>query len=621
MASDVVVVGPPRRLDRVRVVREDPPRSGPAAAVVAGLRELPHSDEILLLAVDVPRLPEAVAALRAIPMGPDGTVAVDRDGRLQWLLGRYRGDALREAAARFGDPIGRPLRALLVDLDLTTAELPAGVEADVDTVADAEAGRCGPARGGGAMSDDVDAALDAWWATLTAALGLGDVPVDRATILGLAGDAAHAIVRPAAPLTTFLAGYAAGLAGGSASDVSGAIERARRRHRGMTDTSVTARPSGHRPHGRSWQAARDAARTRFAPTRVVELELRGSVGSVLAEDAVAPRAVPHYDSSAMDGWAVAGPPPWSPTSDGRLRAGRAQQVVTGGLLPEGTEAVVPIERAELVDGRMDASRPEPGAHVRRAGEEASAGTILVTAGTRLSPAHLAVLAIAGIDAVSVRRPPRVGFVLTGDEVTTSGLPDPGRVRDAFDPLLPLAVERMGTAPMPPVRVGDDPVAIRAAIDGFDAADVIVTVGGTGRSPADRLREAIGDATTVFDGVAMRPGHPAFLAVLPDGRALLALPGNPLAAVAVLLSFLPPIVDALTAASSAPAPRLQVADALTGWLGGTMLVPCRATDRGLAAAPATRPNMLRGLAASSVIAVVPADGVEAGGTLEVLPLTW
>lgn len=77
------------------------------------------------------------------------------------------------------------------------------------------------------MSDDVDAALDAWWATVTAALGLGDVPVDRAAILGLAGDAAHAIVRPAAPLTTFLAGYAAGLAGGTAADVSGAIERAR----------------------------------------------------------------------------------------------------------------------------------------------------------------------------------------------------------------------------------------------------------------------------------------------------------------------------------------------------------------------------------------------------------
>ncbi|GAA2752380.1 DUF6457 domain-containing protein [Amnibacterium kyonggiense] len=77
------------------------------------------------------------------------------------------------------------------------------------------------------MSDDVDAVLDAWWTTLTRALGLEDVPADRGAILGLAGEAAHAVVRPAAPITTFLAGYAAGLAGGSASDVAAAIERSR----------------------------------------------------------------------------------------------------------------------------------------------------------------------------------------------------------------------------------------------------------------------------------------------------------------------------------------------------------------------------------------------------------
>jgi hypothetical protein len=77
------------------------------------------------------------------------------------------------------------------------------------------------------MSDDIGPALDLWWTTLTQALGLEDVPADRDAILGLAGEAAHAIVRPAAPITTFLAGYAAGLAGGSAADVASAIERSR----------------------------------------------------------------------------------------------------------------------------------------------------------------------------------------------------------------------------------------------------------------------------------------------------------------------------------------------------------------------------------------------------------
>jgi molybdopterin molybdotransferase len=369
-------------------------------------------------------------------------------------------------------------------------------------------------------------------------------------------------------------------------------------------------------HGVGWAAAREAAGG-WGAAEAVELPLAASAGAVLAEDAIAPRAVPHYDSSAMDGWAVAGPPPWCVVDEEVLVPGQARVIVTGGALPLGADAVVPAERGTLVAGLLDASLPAPHAHVRRAGEEAPAGTVLVAAGTRLSPAHLAVIAIAGLDAVTARARPRVGFVLTGDEVTTSGLPVAGRVRDAFDPLLPLAVDRLGAVAMPPVRVGDDPAAIRGAIDGLDA-EVVVTVGGTGRSGADRLREAILGAETVFDGVAMRPGHPALLARLTDGRPLLALPGNPLAAVAVLLSFLPPLIDAVTGATAGPARTRTASVDLPGWAGGTSLVPC---GEGTVPAQATRPNMLRGLAASDVLAVVPPAGVRAGEQVQVLPLPW
>ncbi|WP_199706387.1 NTP transferase domain-containing protein [Amnibacterium setariae] len=134
---DVVVVGPPRGLPGVRVAREDPPGSGPAAAVVAGLGALPPVEEVLLLAVDLPRLPEALPLLLAAPLGPDGAVVVDADGRRQWLLGRYRGAALRAAATALDYPADRPLRALVGGLDLAPVRLPAGLELDVDTVADA----------------------------------------------------------------------------------------------------------------------------------------------------------------------------------------------------------------------------------------------------------------------------------------------------------------------------------------------------------------------------------------------------------------------------------------------------------------------------------------------------
>lgn len=373
-------------------------------------------------------------------------------------------------------------------------------------------------------------------------------------------------------------------------------------------------------HGILWADARAAA-SAWQAAPAVAVPLATSVGTVLAADAVAPQPIPHYDSSAMDGWAVAGPPPWRVTEEDVLVPGQAKVVVTGGVLPLGAVAVVPVERGSRVDGLLDAHVPETGSHVRRAGEEAMAGAVLVLAGTRLSPAHLAVLAIAGLDGVMVRARPRIGFVLTGDEVVTSGTPAAGRVRDAFDPLLPLAVERLGASALPPVRVGDDPAAIRTALGSLADADVLVTVGGTGRGGADRLREAIGGAESVFDGVAMRPGHPALLARLADGRPLLALPGNPLAAVAVLLSFLPPLVDALTGTAPVGPSAASAAVELPGWEGGTSLVPCRATEDGLLPAEANRPNMLRGLAASSVLAVVPPGGVRAGAEVRVLPLPW
>jgi molybdopterin molybdotransferase len=376
---------------------------------------------------------------------------------------------------------------------------------------------------------------------------------------------------------------------------------------------------GRRPHGTSWDDARSLTRA-WSPGPSAPVPLREAVGAVLAEDVAAPGPVPHYDSSAMDGWAVAGAPPWRIGHAGPLGPGRAVPVVTGGLLPDGADAVLPTELGSERDGLVSGPAPEPGGHVRRAGEEASAGAVLASSGRRLTAADVAVLAIAGLDVVPARSRPRVACVLTGDEVVTAGRPEPGRVRDAFDPLLPLAIRRLGGDAPPPVRLGDDPEAIRSAVAAADA-DAVVTVGGTGRSGADRLREALRGAETVFDGVAMRPGHPALLARLPDGRPLLGLPGNPLAAVAVLLSFLPPLVDGLTAAEPAAEETATAAVAMPGWQGGTALVPCAVSPRGLLPAAATRSHMLRGLAASSVLAVVPPAGVAPGSGVRALPLPW
>lgn len=233
----VVVVGPPHLAATAApmpfvVVREEPVFAGPAAAIAAGVAALADSAvasrDTLVLPVDLPRLPEVMRALIDAPLTGDGLVAQDDDGRSVPIAGRYRTAALRRAVVRLGDPAGRSVRELVAGLELTPVPVPAGALLDVDTVADAR--RAGIAVPGGdpmADDDDLGRALDDWEQRLLAALGLDTSPADRDAVLGLAGQAAHAVVRPAAPITTFLVGLAAGRAGGSARDVADAIAKAK----------------------------------------------------------------------------------------------------------------------------------------------------------------------------------------------------------------------------------------------------------------------------------------------------------------------------------------------------------------------------------------------------------
>ncbi|WP_173892345.1 molybdopterin-binding protein [Rathayibacter sp. VKM Ac-2630] len=149
----------------------------------------------------------------------------------------------------------------------------------------------------------------------------------------------------------------------------------------------------------------------------------------------------------------------------------------------------------------------------------------------------------------MRRPCRVDLLLTGDEIDTEGAPVAGRVRDAFTPLLPSFVEGVGGAIGRIDRLGDDDHAVAARLTA-GTAPIRLTTGGTGRSRADSVRRALtlAGAAVLVDGVDMRPGHPTMLAVLPGGALVIALPGNPLAALLAALSFLPPALDAAAGAT-------------------------------------------------------------------------
>ncbi|WP_138945979.1 hypothetical protein [Plantibacter sp. M259] len=196
----------------------------------------------------------------------------------------------------------------------------------------------------------------------------------------------------------------------------------------------------------SWSDARSIAHAAGAAQRsdvVDTLALAEALGHVLAAPLVSPIAIPHYASSAMDGWAVAGNGPWTLLTGDDAERGRsvglsdgvAVDVLTGGLIPAGADAVLQLEHGVVEQGSGSArlhlapsapsGEPRPGRHIRPAGTESPAGSTVLDAGTRLGPVHLAVAASAGFDRVSVMPLPRVRLVLTGDEVVTSGVPAPG----------------------------------------------------------------------------------------------------------------------------------------------------------------------------------------------------
>ncbi|MGK3710985.1 molybdopterin molybdotransferase MoeA [Arthrobacter sp. IK3] len=406
----------------------------------------------------------------------------------------------------------------------------------------------------------------------------------------------------------------------------------------------------------SWKEARTAAHAAARPLPFETVPLAEALGQTLASDAVALQQVPHYASSAMDGWAVAGPEPWTIVvpepepepwqihkESGRrpLQAGEAVSILTGGLVPAGAEAVLRTENGDLTPGdpavlrRAATARedePRLGEHIRPAGEEAAAGETTIPAGTVLNPAHIALAAVCGHDTLPVLRAPRVSMLFTGDEVIESGLPDSGQVRDTFGPQLPRLVEMLGGRVDVVQRLPDrlDDVIAALSTDAVDehslamsSGDVLLTTGGTGISDADHLRRALEavDAELLIDGIAMRPGHPTLLARLQDGRFVVALPGNPLAAMMAVFTVLEPLLQGLRGAPAGKDYHVLAGVDVAPLPGRTRLVPCRIQDGRAFPSQYFRSGMLRGLAEADAVMVLPEEGCTADQAVSALPLPW
>ncbi|WP_353938286.1 molybdopterin molybdotransferase MoeA [Streptomyces ficellus] len=394
------------------------------------------------------------------------------------------------------------------------------------------------------------------------------------------------------------------------------------------------KPEPHR--ATPWGDARSVAARAGAgrPARTRRVELGQALGRVLAEPLAALTDLPPFDTSAMDGWAVAGPGPWEVHESESVLAGHAQtpplpdgeavRIATGARIPSGATAVIRSEHSRTdTTGHLHAQRAVThGQDIRPRGQECRSGDQLLPAGTPVTPAVLGLAAAAGYDELHTVEPPRVEVLVLGDELLTAGLPHDGLIRDALGPMLAPWLRALGADVAVTRRIGDDAEALYAAVSDSEA-DVVITTGGTASGPVDHVHPVLhkAGAELLVDGVKVRPGHPMLLARLTPAKHLVGLPGNPLAAVSGLLTLAEPLLRGL-AGRRAPAPyRAPVRDEVHGHPYDTRLVPVVHGGPHVVPLHYNGPAMLRGIAAADGLAVVPPGGAGPGDELEILDLPW
>jgi molybdopterin molybdotransferase len=383
---------------------------------------------------------------------------------------------------------------------------------------------------------------------------------------------------------------------------------------------------------------------------------REVLGRVLASDVVAPGPLPRFRNSQMDGFAVraadvasAGPGASvtlpvvgdvaaAPGEPAPLEPGTAVRIMTGAPVPDGADAVVPVENTDHVtfNGVRDdgahhdfAAKVEivrgrkAGEFVREPGSDVAHGDVVLRAGTVLGPHHVAAAAACGIARLPVRVPVSVAVVSTGSElVEPDGEPGPGQIWDANGPALAAAVRAAGGQVGLRLSVPDDPETVRMGLERAAAlCDVVLTTGGVSQGAYEVVKDALPEIT--FRSVAMQPGGPQGLGRV-AGTPVLAFPGNPVSAQVSFVVFLrdvlrragglPPVerVPAvLDAAVASPAGRRQL---LRGrWVG--------AAGARVAVVGGPGSHLVASMAAADVLIDVPAAAttLEEGAEVATWPL--
>jgi molybdopterin molybdotransferase len=305
--------------------------------------------------------------------------------------------------------------------------------------------------------------------------------------------------------------------------------------------------------------------------------------------------------------------------------------MTGAPVPAGADTIVPVELTDAgTVSVLVREAPAAGVHVRRAGEDAVPGDVVVAAGTLLGPAAVAAVASLGRAIVRVHRRPRVAVVSTGDELVPPGTPlRRGQLPDSNSWLLASAVREAGGSPVRIGPVPDDVDALRAVLKDLDGTvDAIITSGGVSVGAYDVVKAALADEPGVeFLPVAVQPGKPQGLGRLPGGTPIYTLPGNPVSSFASFEVFVRPALLRMRGLVDVERPSVS-AVAEDGWTtppGRAQLMPVRwvGPDRVVrATARGSGSHLVARLVLAEGLAVIPAeiDEVVAGDRVTVLKVS-
>jgi molybdopterin molybdotransferase len=316
--------------------------------------------------------------------------------------------------------------------------------------------------------------------------------------------------------------------------------------------------------------AQAAVLARVRPLPAEDVPLDAAAGRVLAAGVHASVDLPPFPSSAMDGFALrAADTPGRLPIVGRIAAGRpvdralrpgeAMAIATGGVVPDGADAVVPIE--VVVEKDNSVTVPVGVGHldnVRPRGGDVAAGDVVLERGARLGVAQIGAIAAVGVGRVRCSRRPRVAVLTTGTELRRPGEPlAAGQIYESNGTMLAAALSSAGAEVRRLESIEDDPAAHRRALEQALEADVVVTSGGVSVGPHDLVRRAAAElgVEEVFWGVAVKPGKPVSFGVRAD-TLVFGLPGNPVSSLVGCELFVRPAVLALQGAKD-PAPRFHV----------------------------------------------------------------